>query len=62
MTIYLNMRGPYGIETVDEFTKTPDQTTKSFMKEVYEAIRDYHLAGMNVYTSSRPTKDWKNKP
>mgnify|MGYP001573834192 CR=1 FL=1 len=61
MTIYLNMKTSYGIETVDEFTREENQSPKEFRTYVSQMAREYHLAGMNVYRSSRPTKDWANK-
>lgn len=60
-TIYLNMKGSYGIETVDEFTQELNQSWREFRKYVSQMVSEYHLAGMNVYRSSRCTKDWKNK-
>lgn len=59
--IYLNMKGSYGIETVDEFTREDNQSPKEFRKYVNEMVREYQLAGMDVYKSSRCTNDWKNK-
>lgn len=58
-TIYLNMKGNYGTETVDEFTREPNQKWSEFRKYVRQMITEYTLAGMNVYSSSRCTKDWK---
>jgi hypothetical protein len=55
---YLNWRGPCGRETVDEFTREPDQTWKEFRKYVRAMVAEYHMAGMAVYTSSRPCKGW----
>lgn len=60
-TIYLNMRSSYGVETVDEFTRELNQSPKEFRIYVNSMVREYHLSGMNVYKSSRSTKDWKNK-
>jgi hypothetical protein len=60
-TIYLNMRGPYGVETVDEFTREEGQNPIEFRKYVTQMVKEYQLAGMNVYRSSRCTNDWKNK-
>jgi hypothetical protein len=62
MTTYLNMKGAYGIETVDEFTREVNQSPKEFRAYVSKMVSEYHLAGMNVYRSSRSTKDWANKP
>jgi hypothetical protein len=59
MTIYLNMKTSYGVETVDEFTREQNQTSKDFRVYVYKMLKEYHLAGMNVYKSTRCTKEWK---
>ena len=59
MTIYLNWKTPNGIETIDEFTKKPGQSHKEFKAYVAEMMREYHLARIAVYQSSRPCKDWK---
>lgn len=59
--IYLNMKGSYGIETVDEFTREENQSPKEFRQYVSKMISEYHLAGMGVYRSSRCTNDWKQK-
>lgn len=61
MTIYLNWRTKNGVETVDEFTKEPGQSFREFRLYVREMINEYHIAGINVYRSSRCTNDWKNK-
>lgn len=61
MTVYLNMKTNQGIETVDEFTREANQTPKEFRQYVSKMISEYHLARMNVYRSSRCTKDWANK-
>jgi hypothetical protein len=59
MTIYLNWRGPSGPETVDEFSPEPGQTTKEFRTYIRSMIAEYHIAGIAVYSSSRPCKGWK---
>ena len=55
------MKTLYGIETVDEFTQGENApvTYKDFKKYVREMVREYHMSGMNVYTSSRSTKEWR---
>ncbi|HTF27218.1 MAG TPA: hypothetical protein VK625_00160 [Flavitalea sp.] len=58
-TVYLNTRTSQGVETVDEFTREAGQDPKEFRKYVNEMVSNYHLAGMNVYKSTRPTKEWK---
>lgn len=61
MTIYLNMKASHGVETVDEFTRPTEQSPKEFRAYVSKMVSEYHLAGMNVYRSSRCTKEWANK-
>lgn len=60
-TVYINMKTNFGIETVDEFTKEPEQTGREFRDYVSNMVREYRLGGMNVYTSSRCTKEWANR-
>ena len=55
------MKSNYGVETVDSFTQEPDQRWKDFIKYVRQMVSEYHLAGMNVYTSHRATKDYYTK-
>lgn len=57
-TIYLNMKSSHGVETVDEFTRENGQSPKEFRKYVNQMVKEYHISGMNVYKSSRCTKDW----
>lgn len=67
MTVYLNMRSSYGVETVDEFSSEEfqewnsksEKPYKSFLAYVQEMISEYHLSSMNVYRSQRCTKDWR---
>lgn len=60
-TIYLNIRTSQGVETVDEFTREENQTSKEFRLYVNQMVKEYQIAGMNVYKSSRCTNDWKTK-
>ena len=60
-TIYLNMRGNYGVETVDQISREDWPTYKEFRKELSSMLTNYHLCGMPVYTSQRCTNDWKRK-
>jgi len=55
-TIFLNWKSGYGTETVDQFTQEPGQTLKEFREYVNKMIKEYHLAGMSVYTSQRECK------
>lgn len=59
MTVYLNWRGPRGRETVDEFTKESDKSAKEFRAYVNDMVIEYHVAGMNVYQSSRKCANWE---
>lgn len=58
-TVYLNMKTSQGVETVDEFTRELGQDPKEFRKYVNQMIKEYNIAGMNVYKSTRCTNDWK---
>jgi len=60
MTIYLNLKGPQGRETVEELTREAGQTYKEFMRYVREMVREYQIAGMNVYRSSRCCANWRD--
>lgn len=60
-TIYLNMRTSQGVETIDEFTIEKSQSPKDFRKYVNEMVKEYNIAGMNAYKSSRCTNEWKRK-
>lgn len=57
-TVYLNWKGPQGRETVDEFTRAPGQTFRQFNEYLAAMRREYALAGMSVYRSSRPCRGW----
>jgi len=58
MKIYLNWKGPKGLETVDEFAREPGQSLAEFRGEVRRMVREYRLAGMGVYPSRRPCRAW----
>lgn len=60
MKRYLNMRTSYGVETVDELSLSDFATRKEFIRELNRIINEYHLAGMNVYSSRRCDATWKN--
>lgn len=60
-TIYLNIKTSQGVETVDEFTREQNQSTKEFRLYVKQMVNEYQIAGMNVYKSSRSTNEWKTK-
>jgi len=59
-TVYLNMKSSYGTETVDQICREDFATAKEYRTELRSMLSNYHLAGMNVYTSRRCTKEWKN--
>lgn len=58
-TVFLNLRGPAGRETVDEFSREPGQSAREFRAYVRDMVREYHMAGMGVYTSSRRCANWR---
>jgi len=53
-TFYINMKGSYGIETVDEFDDR---------KEAVRCLKEYRFGDTSnyYYLSQRCTNDWKNK-
>ena len=60
MIKYFNFRSSQGVETVDELNSNDFATFKEFRKELKRLVGEYHLAGMNVYTSSRACKGWNS--
>ena len=60
---YFNIKTQYGVETVDSIDQKDfiGKSYKEFRQEVRRLLYEYHLAGMNVYISSRCTKDWREK-
>lgn len=60
--IFINYRSKQGVETVDEFTREPNQSPKEFRKYVSRMLAEYNLAyGGGCYRSSRACKDWTEK-
>jgi hypothetical protein len=59
--VYFNIKTGCGIETVDSAHAEDWPTRKEFKKEIRSMLENYHLAGMGVYLSQRPTKAWKNR-
>lgn len=55
---YFNLRTSYGVETVDQLNRHDFPTWKAFRAEVRRLVAEYHLCGMAVYTSQRPTREW----
>lgn len=60
MPTYLNWKSTKGRETVDEFSREPNQTAKEFREYVDRMIAEYDLAKMPVYRSSRPCANWRD--
>lgn len=61
ITRYVNFRGSQGVETVDEFSQEKGQNLREFFKYLREMVSEYRLAGLDVYSSTRCTKEWKNR-
>ena len=59
--IYINTKTSQGVETIDEFNIEPQQSNKEFKKYINKMINEYNIAGINVYKSSRCTKDWSSR-
>lgn len=55
--VFLNWRGPQGRETVDEIEQG-EMSRKEFRAYIASMQREYAMAGMWVYQSSRPCKEW----
>jgi len=63
-TVYLNWRGPDGVETVDEFTRGSDNAPagrREFRAYVFKMVEEYCTAGMAVYQSTRACNAWKGR-
>jgi hypothetical protein len=60
MKRYFNIKGSYGVETIDELDSANFDSIKEFRKEVKRLYREYNLTPMGVYVSSRCTNEWKN--
>lgn len=56
--VFLNWRGPAGLETVDEFRRDSGQSAREFRAHVADMVAEYRMAGMDVYQSSRPCRSW----
>ncbi len=55
---YLNIKTSHGVETVDQLELKDFKTRKEFRAELNRLVSEYHMAGMNVYISSRCDKTW----
>ena len=60
-TRYLNLKTIHGVETVDEVSSQDFPRWSDFTKEISRLRDEYYFCGMNVYSSSRCTKEWKEK-
>jgi hypothetical protein len=58
---YYNIKSSYGIETIDEINKLDFISYKEYKAELKRLINEYRMCGMNVYISSRSTRDWREK-
>jgi hypothetical protein len=61
MIKYLNLKTSYGVETVDQLDRAEFNSYKEFRAELLRLRREYHTAGMEVYASSRATKEWREQ-
>lgn len=57
--IYINYRGPYGVETIDEVRAKDFPTYRAFRREVQRILKEYLMIMPNVYTSTRATREWR---
>lgn len=57
--IYINWQGPAGRETVDELDSADFKTYREMLAESRRLIREYQIAGMDVYASSRMCANWR---
>jgi hypothetical protein len=58
---YYNYKTGYGVETVDQIDQKDFIWYKEYREELRRLLNEYRLAGMNVYISSRSSKDWREK-
>lgn len=61
MKRYLNMRSSEGVETVDELDSKDFKSPREFRAELIRLKNEYALAGMAVYVSQVPCRDWKDR-
>lgn len=60
MIVYFNTKSQYGVETVDSYDSREFESISEFKAEVKRCLVETRKAlGMNIYRSSRCTKDWK---
>ena len=58
---YINYKGEHGTETVDCLDPKDFESFWEFRDELSRLIREYQIAGMDVYRSTRATKEWRDK-
>ena len=61
MKRYINTRTENGVETIDEVDSEDFETSKDFRFEVTRLCLEYKLAGTPCYSSSRATKEWRER-
>ena len=59
MKTFLNLKTSQGRETVDEFERKEGQSMREYLAYVREMVKEYQIAGMEVYRSSRCCANWK---
>lgn len=59
-TVYLNFRGPCGVETIGEVRRQDFNSFSEFQKEIIRLKQEYNLSGFSVYTSQRCTKEYRD--
>jgi hypothetical protein len=57
---YFNVKYKSGIETVDQLDRNDFKTYREFRDELRLLQYEYHIAGINVYISTRCTNDWRD--
>lgn len=57
---YFNIKTIYGVETVDELNPKDFIKYQEYRAELKRVVKEYRMAGMDVYISQRCTNDWKN--
>jgi len=58
MVRYFNIKGNYGVETVDEINSAEFKTFKEFKTELNRLFKEYQISGFNVYISQKADKSW----
>lgn len=58
MKTYFNMKTKFGTETVDHIDSEDFPNMAQFRFERSRLLNEYIMAGMNVYKSQKPCKDY----